>query len=277
MTTILDDFINYLKTLIRYLYLSVTSYNFYDDLINNFKGYGLKYLFQLNFIIMTIILTVIFNQYCSLSGYFSNGIVNSNISRLADNIINNWPTLEYDGKKFKLKDEESFVIYNSNNKPFITFDTENKLANKHKIDSFIVITDTKILVSHTPLQNFLGPDSLTIDRQYILNLFKEHYSKYLRLYIYFVFPSLILLHFIYILLQKSFIVLFIYFAAKYLLNYHIKFQTIVRLILFASGVPTIIQPLTMFIPELVWLVMIVELWTNYLCINSLIKNRNRIR
>ena len=127
MTTKLYDILNAIKTLIRTLWLSVSSVGFYEDVYRRYTGYGLKYLFTLSLVSSVIYSAISLNYITTLRDYFNHDKLTPYTANL-EHIIKQLPEISYDGKNIKVESEETpLFLYNNNEGKIGVVDPNNKL------------------------------------------------------------------------------------------------------------------------------------------------------
>ena len=107
---------------------------------------------------------------------------------------------------------------------------------------------------------------------------KKHFANIFTnaptIFIYILTPLVVLKRFIGILLDKSLTIVLIYLLTN-LLGPRTNMKTCTRLVLFAGGATTLMQPLVwMILPEFEILVFILQIWTNFLLFFGIVRIRS---
>lgn len=264
-----------LNALLRQLRLSISSIEFYKDVYKNYQGYGIRYLFTLSFILSIIYCIFILNYIITLKDYF-NGIQSSKVTDNIEYIINQLPEIKYNNSKISVEEVEPIYLYSKNNNKIVVIDTKNQVSNKEKSKIPFVLEENKLkinLIVANTKKNFPSTVNYSeIFKQNEVILTPEIIKKYFadnllytpNLFIYFGMPAIILFWFVTFLLERSIIVLLVYSLAN-LLTTKTSIQTSIRLVMFSSGVPIILQPvIIILIPELSILLQLLQMFTTCL-------------
>ncbi|HJD58744.1 MAG TPA: DUF1189 domain-containing protein [Rickettsia endosymbiont of Ceroptres masudai] len=264
-----------LNALLRQLRLSISSIEFYKDVYKNYQGYGIRYLFTLSFIPSIIYCIFILNYIITLKDYF-NGIQSSKVTDNIEYIINQLPEIKYNNSKISVEEVEPIYLYSKNNNKIVVIDTKNQVSNKAKSKIPFVLEENKLkinLIVANTKNNFPSTVNYSeIFKQNEVILTPEIIKKYFadnllyapNLFIYFGMPAIILFWFVTFLLERSIIVLLVYSLAN-LLTTKTSIQTSIRLVMFSSGVPIILQPvIVILIPELSILLQLLQMFTTCL-------------
>ncbi|ABV75068.1 hypothetical protein A1C_03975 [Rickettsia akari str. Hartford] len=264
-----------LNALLRQLRLSISSIEFYKDVYKNYQGYGIRYLFILSFIPSIIYCIFILNYIVTLKDYF-NGIQSSKVTDNIEYIINQLPEIKYNNSKISVEEVEPIYLYSKNNNKIVVIDTKNRVSNKEKSKIPFVLEENKLkinLIVANTKKNFPSTVNYSeIFKQNKVILTPEIIKKYFadnllyapNLFIYFGMPAIILFWFVTFLLERSITVLLVYSLAN-LLTTKTSIQTSIRLVMFSSGVPIILQPvIIILIPELSILLQLLQMFTTCL-------------
>ncbi|HJD60325.1 MAG TPA: DUF1189 domain-containing protein [Rickettsia endosymbiont of Omalisus fontisbellaquei] len=264
-----------LNTLLRQLRLSISSIEFYKGVYRNYQGYGIRYLFTVSFITSIIYCIFILNYVITLKDYF-NGIQSSKVTDNIEYIINQLPEIKYNNSKISVEEVEPIYLYSKNNNKIVVIDTKNQVSNKEKSKIPFVLEDNKLkinLIVANTKKNFPSTVNYSeIFKQNEVILTPEIIKKYFadnllyapNLFIYFGMPAIILFWFVTFLLERSIVVLLVYSLAN-LLTVKTSIQTSIRLVMFSSGVPIILQPvIIILIPELSILLQLLQMFTTCL-------------
>ncbi|MGX6959724.1 MAG: DUF1189 family protein [Rickettsia endosymbiont of Pentastiridius leporinus] len=260
-----------LNTLIRHLYLSIRSIDFYKDVYKKYHGYGIRYLFIVSFIPSIIYCIFILNYIVMLKGYF-NGLHSSKVTDNIEYVLNQLPEIKYANSKIFVEELEPIYLYNKYNEKVVVIDTKNQISNieKSKIPFVLeaskftvnlIITNTKkIFPSIINYSDLFKQNQLTLTPEIIKKYFAENLLYVPNLFIYFGMPAIMLFWFITFLFEKSVIILLVYITTT-LLRTKTSIQTAIRLVMFSSGVPILLQPIVTLIPQLSGVSQLVQIFT----------------
>lgn len=222
MTRMLNNLFGWATTLLRILYLSITSPLFYSVNFRKYKGYGIKYLMTISLICSLLICISILKTTASLNQYFTYGTIVPELKNL-DYVINQFPTLKYDGKKIVLDNYEPIIIKNTNNEQVVIIDPDNKSPYNIKSQIPFYISSDKLVINFVnargeiiqslPLyyQAIIGNDELNIDQIYIKSILAKNMNRAPNIITFFIFPMIGLLIFS-TSIFLSLISIFIHFA-----------------------------------------------------------------
>jgi hypothetical protein len=223
------------------------------------------------------------NQIVDISNYFTYNVVSNNVTNI-DHIINQFPDLNYDGQSISSGDEKS-VIYltNINNHIVVAIDPANTLSYLERSKIPVVLTSHKIIISlinpgEKPLYtvsldyNKIFTGSLqTINQTYIKASLAEVFKGAPEVFIYLFFPSIGFLIFLKVIMEKSFIIIAMYLLAN-IFGIKAPLKTCIRMVLFASGVFYLLQPLILLLlPALNTPIWIIQIWSNLLMTVAVLK------
>lgn len=282
MTTVLSDLLDWIRDLIRILYLSITSPGFYQDVFTKYKGYGAKYLITISMICSFFVSAMILNTVDTIHEYFVDGNVSPKVA-LLDHIINQFPVLDYDGKKISTTDNTPITLNTTSNQPVVIIDPDNKVLHNKKSKVPVYLDSDKInlslisangeIVRSLPLdyQSILGNEKITINQNFIRTSMANIVDSAHTLVIFAIFPVLSILFFSNVILQDL-ISIFILSVLLYFYKSKPYIQNCIRVVFFASGVTLLIQVLTsILVPDFLELVKITELWVNFLLVIGLFR------
>ena len=264
-----------LNALLRQLRLSISSIEFYKDVYKNYQGYGIRYVFTLSFIISIIYCIFILNYIITLKDYF-NGIQSSKVTANIEYIINQLPEIKYNNSNISVEEVEPIYLYSKNNNKIVVIDTKNQVSNKEKSKIPFVLEENKLKINlivantkkHFPstinYSEIFKQNEVILTPEIIKKYFADNLLYAPNLFIYFGMPAIILFWFVTFLLERSIIVLLVYSLAN-LLTTKTSIQTSIRLVMFSSGVPIILQPvIIILIPELSILLQLLQMFTTCL-------------
>ncbi|XVN40396.1 MAG: DUF1189 family protein [Rickettsia endosymbiont of Argas persicus] len=260
-----------LKTLFRHLYLSISSINFYKDVYEKYHRYGIRYLFTVSFIPAIIYCIFILNYLITLQDYF-NGIQKTKVTDNIEYILNQLPEMKYANSKISVEEVEPVYIYNKNNDKVAVIDTQNQVLSKEKSKIPFVIEKDKLIINFVidnTKKNF--PRTISFNRLFEQNeiiltpeVIKKYFADTLiyipNLFIYLGMPAIILFWFITFLFERCIVILLVYIVAN-LLNSKTSIKTAIRLVMFSSGIPILLQPLVTLVPILGAVLQIIQIVT----------------
>jgi hypothetical protein len=254
MTSYLLEAKDSIKKLFVFLYLSLTSPNFYRDVILNFRGFGVRYVINLTFlgtVAGSVMLSYIVVK--PISEYLENKNISSYHVEVIDYIISSWPSVEYDGHSIKTNSNEP-VLLKYSGKTVAAIDPANSLKGNEKEEIYAIFTKTSFLMnviingknlSTMPIkyETLFGSGQKIISSDVLIDLLKDFLLNY-KTISHIIFVMLLLLYFIAIILDKSMIVLIIYFSLKYLTGRNFDMKTAIRVVAFSSGLYCFLLPLS---------------------------------
>lgn len=286
MEQILYTPILWLKTIIRHLWLSVSSINFYVDIYRVYKGYGFKYILSLSFLSSFICTIYLITNIAHIENKLQYEDLNAEKSILHQ-VISQFPDINYSGNAIEINGTTPFYIYNpKNNKKLIAIDPENTLSHQEKQQIPMILSSKKITVnfmhyegsvsdSSMSYTQILGNDPDNITQEDIRSIIMKLLNQGYRIFTYVVFPASILLLFINAILQKSILIILIY-VISIIFNLRLGMETTIRMVLFASGVYVLLQPIIFIVlPSATTILWIIQFWANILMIMALFKMRTR--
>lgn len=288
MTTLLSESLLFIKTLITHLWLSVSSVKFYEKVFRSYKGYGFKYAFILSFISSLFCTALLLNNIDKVSNYLDKDILSTNVVKI-DQILRQIPEIDYDGSNISIQEETPLSLYTSNNYKAVIFDPDNKLMPAERTKVPVIIGAQKIIINFldskgvvhntVPVKytQIFGNQPQILTQEVIKSHLSTIFSGSSSIFIYLVFPILVLVIFIYSLLEKSFIILILYIITQ-LANIKIPLKTSIRMVLFASGIFFMLQCIiALALPALNSILWGVQGWCNILMILGILKASGRSR
>jgi hypothetical protein len=280
----LNSYFTQISVLIRHLKLSITSINFYSDVYKRYSGYGTKYLFTISAFSSLIYCAFILNTISDIKNYLNYKTENTELNNM-EYIVSQLPEMLYDGTKLHIKNDNQkpIVIYDLTANKIIAIDTYNSLTLKEKKDIPIISLKDKVLF-YKISKHKSGNNEIQIALDYkqifgtsTIELKQETFKKYIstmlnyasNLTIYLFTPIIIIARFVVILFDKSFMMIFLYFAAK-IFGVNANMQSCIRLVCFSSGVSVLLQPLIMTIaPQYHLISWIIQIFCNILMFGGL--------
>lgn len=267
MTNQIKAIIIIIKTFFKFLLLSVTSEQFYYQILHRFKGWGIK------FIISCISISVVFLLYKPINIfekiiYDLQNKPNSEVSELISNI----PDLKWDGKILKA-DETPLNLMNKN---IIFIDTNSENVTSRAL---FVITKNYLQINSKFInkfyklsyENFLGKEEkiITSDdiKEETINILSKILSS-----IVIISPLVVLIIFAGVLINMSFIMLFA-FILKNFGYLKIDLQSCFRIFIFSKGASIIVESFSIYNHNILYLASILEIWNFSLVIRAIIKSK----
>lgn len=277
---------DYFITLLNHLRLSVTSYTFYQDVYTRYSGYGLMYLFTICWISSVIYGVTIINNFNTFERYLT-----SENNTEIEYILNQIPLIQYDGKSISSNVEMPYFIEDTQHRRVAAIDLQSELdySESSKIPIILKQNSATIAFVSTSDSSPQQRSNVTINydtifgntqwvlsgsdttRQYVIHTLQ--YSS--KIFIYLLMPILAIFRFAVIVFEKLFAIIIIY-AISYFLGLTINIKTSCRLVMFASGVPVLLQPLfSTLIPQIYFIIQIVQLLPGILLITGLVKFKKK--
>jgi len=280
----------FVKMLLRHLWLSISSVQFYQDVYSRYKGYGLKYLFATSFIASLFIGTMILNYLDDVKDYFINDNVKHNTANI-DHILKQMPDIYYDGSNIQIEEETPLIIKDMHLQEIIAIDPAQELESSKKNKIPIVFLSNKINISPAKFQKkpyiitikysemeVFGSDEKVITQDSWKNYFAKVTNNATSIFIYLLYPLLLVMYFILSLCNYTFIVILI---STYLLSYFLlqntSLKSCFRMVAFACGTGIALTPAILIsIPEDIGIVIVsfLQSWPLLLLFLSILKTRN---
>lgn len=286
MTTYFFHIQQFILTLSRIFWLSLSSTQFYHDVYNSYKGYGIKYIFVLSMIFAFILSVFLLNYNNNLILYL-NGQKDSQKLHVIGNFLEEFPILQYDGKNMILPDSSPEEIARSNNKTLV-LDIDNKLTpsemskipvvlRKHNIN--ITLMDNKGKMIENFIMNYselIGKTPQVIDSAYLKSQILEIANSLPRVIIYNIFPIASVLIYCNIIFEKVFLIFLLFVGAKFFGSGK-DFKSTVRVVLFSSGFTVLFGHMAIFLPLFGdYIIYAIQLWINFLMLAGIAKGKINI-
>jgi hypothetical protein len=276
------DFVfEYIKLFVKFCVFSLYSPEYYQDIYKKFNGWGIRYILTASFIATLIALIPFFNLLVEVKDYFNTDKVSKNIEGL-DHIINQFPTLNYNGKSISLDDEEPYYIYNAQDKVFAVIDTRNNnvaykeekvILTKDKIILNLKVSDDNSDRTVLPIEySKIISEASTLNIADLKKLLGHICESAIKVFIYFFFPMLLLLNLVFIIIQKLLNIMIIYVFLNMFINKSI-IKDAFRLVMFASAPSVIINQIAFFVPILKNIAPLIEAWSLILMVYSLYRTK----
>lgn len=274
------------KTLLRQLYLSVSSIEFYKDVYQKYHGYGIRCLFIVSFIPTIIYCIFILNYIITLKDYF-NGVQTVKVTDNIEYIINQLPEIKYNNSKIFVEEAEPVYLYNKNNDKVAVIDVKNQVSTREKNKIPFVLEEDKLIINFTidnTKQNFprtinysklFKQNQITLTPEIIKKYFADSLIYIPNLFIYLGMPAIILFWFITFLFERSIIILLVYILSN-LFSIKTSIKTSIRLVMFSSGVPILLQAIVPLAPVLGGVLQVLQTFTVCLVFAAIWQiNKNR--
>ncbi len=285
MTTTLSlRFLGAIKTLAMILWLSVSSKKFYYEVYKYYRGYGLRYLFTLSFISSVIYCLFLFHELLTIKGYLHTA-PHSPVTAQLEYIIKDLPDIHYNGKSIFIEGENPIFLYDKIGRMVAVIDHKDKLSYAQKEEATIVFTSTKILISivespgrkHSKIpinySTIFGTQSKLLTQDEIKGTLALLFNSMPTIFIYMGMPLLVLLRFISVLLEKSLLILLIYFLTGFF-GPTTTIKDCIRLISFACGTNALIQPvIILIVPQLSGILWLIQSWAIFLLLGGVLQAR----
>jgi len=285
MTTLLLTPFYFLRSLILHLWWSVSSIKFYENIFSDYKGYGLKYIFILSFFSSLICSAIFLDHLKKVQDYLTNSTISQEVENI-DHIINQLPTIDYNGQNISVQEETPLLIYSPNNKKILAIDPSNQLLPSDKVKIPIIFTANKIvinlinadggLVNTTPIKydQIFGNQARVLTQEVIKSHFALILNKAPFILIYLLFPIMAILIFVNVLLDKTIIIITIYFFLRFA-SVNCSLKTCIRMVLFASGLFALLHFIIILTaPYLISALWLVQFWANLLMVLAILKVNN---
>lgn len=274
-----------LNALFSQLWLSVSSINFYHDVYKNYRGYGIKYLFTISFISSVIYCLFVFNYLSTLRDFFAAKVPQS-LSYETENIeyiLQQLPNIDYDGSNISLEEDQAIYLYDKNNNKVAAIDIKNQLGYNDRSKIPIIFSKDKIILKVIEVADkkksdfnieysmIFGTIAKVLTNEVIKKDCAEILLRVPKIFIYIGMPVIIFFRFITILFEKSFIVILIYLLTSFF-GPKASMKTSIRMVMFASGVPVLLQPIILLImPGFKEIIFILQMFTNFLLFLALLQ------
>ncbi|MBF8246547.1 MAG: hypothetical protein ISN64_00945 [Rickettsia sp.] len=251
-----SNILRFFIKIFKILFFSISSMDFYKNVIKNYKGYGVKYFLNIVFL-GEIIFLIFFIIYCSqIEGYFSKGKISNLLTKNIEYIISQIPEMKYsDGKLSNKKQQDFIYLYDISKKPIITIDIGEQ---SHNHSTPVILSSEYIYlqpfskhfdkVAKYKILDLLGKEEKILTQDFILAIlykiflqFQDSFTKNLIL----ISLLLFILLSVNLIIYQLEIILLIYIITNLLL-FKISFKDIFRTVLFASGIFSLFYPVVFF-------------------------------
>ena len=287
MTTLVSTLTIFIKTLIKHLWLSISSAKFYQDVFYTYQGYGTKYILTLS-IISSLICNIIFLGYVDkVQKYLSDDIISERLVNI-DHVIRQLPTINYNGKDISISEDSASVIYGVDNTKLLAIDPAGKLSNYDKIQIPVLLTKDEISInlrgSNGKTKNTLpikyaqifGSEAQILTKETIKSSFIPLFKRAPTVLTYIIFPITIIMIFISHLFEKSFMIIVVFIISRFGTGGR-TLKDSVRVVLFSSGFCALFQFAASLVSiELHYVLWILQTWANILMIIGIMRLQDRI-
>ena len=287
MTTLVSTLTIFIKTLIKHLWLSISSAKFYQDVFYTYQGYGTKYILTLS-IISSLICNIIFLGYVDkVQKYLSDDIISERLVNI-DHVIRQLPTINYNGKDISISEDSASVIYGVDNTKLLAIDPAGKLSNYDKIQIPVLLTKDEISInlrdSNGKTKNTLpikyaqifGSEAQILTKETIKSSFIPLFKRAPTVLTYIIFPITTIMIFISHLFEKSFMVVVVFIISCFGTEGR-SLKDSIRVVLFSSGFCALFQFVASLVSiELNYVLWILQTWANILMIIGIMRLQDRI-
>ena len=287
MTTLVSTLTIFIKTLVKHLWLSISSARFYQDVFYTYQGYGTKYILTLS-IISSLICNIIFLGYVDkIQKYLSDDIISESVVNI-DHVIRQLPTINYNGKDISIGEDSASVIYGVDNTKLLATDPAGKLSNNNKIQIPILLTKDEINInlrdSNGKTKNTLpikytqifGPQAQILNKETIKSSFIPLFKRAPTVLTYIIFPLTTIMIFITHLFEKSFMIVVVFIISRFGTEGR-SLKDSIRVVLFSSGFCALFQFVASLVSiELNYALWILQTWANILMIIGIMRLQDRI-
>ncbi len=252
-----------LNILCKFIWLSCTSTQFYNDVYHKFKGFGFKYLLCLSTISALISTIYFINIAAELQNYFHTKIPTDK-TKILDQILTSIPDMQYSNGEMDAQPNEPFIVKNNKGQAIILIDTQNKADKKDRARADILITNKNFILKpslnnnleKTQILNIKHSDifktnATTINQNNVHGFFENIVSSANRGFIYIFFPMLSLFIFVNSILSKLILMIILGIVAVIKSNSP-PIKNLVRVTIFSCGPFALLYlPLNLYLPFLV--------------------------
>jgi hypothetical protein len=290
LTRYIDFVVNYIQLFFRFAALSLYSPEFYQDVYKRFNGWGVRYVFTASFIATLVVSIFYLKIFEQVRDYYAYDKTSESLSDL-DHIMNQFPSLNYNGKSISIDEEEPYYIYNLQGKSFLVIDTYINNNDKYKTERVVLTKDHVIFnfahekskptnsvynIEYNKILSFSGLNNASqiLTLVEIKRILAHVLENTLKVFTYIIFPILLIINLLYILLLKIMNIVIIYiflnmFVGKALI------KDAFRLVMFASAVPIILSQLPTAVPLLTGVAPMVELWSLMIMVYGLYRLKDQ--
>ncbi len=276
---------DWLYTFLYHIWLSLSSINFYISVFSTYKGYGYRYISSICVISSFLFIVLCLNQIYTINNYFTQNIINEKTKPI-DYIINQIPTINYDGHNISIAEKLPIYITSLNNKKVIVLSANNNKSSYEQLGIPIIMLKNKMIISiYDPFKvkkasielkynEIFGYNKLLLTTDIIKQQLSAIFSKLPTVVIFLAYPLLIVILFGHFLFEKSLIACCFYLITN-LFIVKTSIQQCIRMVLFANGIFIFLNPvITFFLPQLYIALLILQLWNNLLMMLAILKFSN---
>lgn len=276
MTTILL----YIRTICDLLWKSITSIDFYTDVREKYRGYGVKYIATLCFFGSILYSASLLYQMSTMKDEL---IASSN--SYIEHILRQIPEMKYNGNIITANDETPVFIKDDDNRDIIVIDLKGDLSFTEKAKIPLVFTKSNVIFNflnksekHQEItiayKNFLGSEPLAITGSAVKDGLIKVLSSNIMFNI-FIIPILSVLYFLQIMFKIIVPVGIVYFG---LIIYGLstELKTAIRLVIFASSAFVVLNVcLMLLLPEFIIFADLINVLSGFLLVMSLVREKNK--
>ncbi len=276
MTTSVSLFISYIKTIGSLLWRSVSSVDFYREVYNNYRGYGIKYIF-------TLCLFVSFFYTISLMYNISEveGALVSGDNKEFEHILTQIPEIRYNGSEISTEVEMPYFINDLENRKVAVVDLNGELAFNERVKIPVVLTKNNMLIYITTQDkgtkslsfayaNFFGKNSAVITAISA----RDHFVKACAVSgaFYAMIIPIITVCFLVALIFKLIVPVGVVYFLLRIYGIPVTVKTVIRLCMFASGAFVVSYSVIMLLfPGLMFFANVIHMIAGSLMLMSLVR------
>lgn len=294
---IIPNIVLYFQKLLYNMYHSLFSIRFYQKVYSSYRGFGIKYIFSIIIISVTIN-CIAFLWYIDQTKDYLQHNTSNQVSDNLNNVFEQWPPVIYQDKKIQFNDDSqpSTIITTPLGREVILIDPYDKIKPNEKNHIPVVLQKEYIAINLDSLSNASGgeaqkfivsyneiiaTDPYTLDSEGLKSLLLEYLPIILNFTV-FSLPILISLISLVITIINKLIIAGILLVIASFMKMEMQFKQAIRLAMFAAGVPIFLQFFALRGYPIHYIILLMQLWCNGLIIYSIItlnkakKNRSAI-
>ncbi len=280
----------YIQEILRdakeFMYLlmqSLVSPSFYQDVYFKYSGYGMNFILVCIYTSSLLVTLFMINKIQNIQNYFDTKIVTNYETSILDTILSNWQVFYYNGTNIYSDDSELVMIKGSHAHIIAAIDPNDELSGSVKQNIPIIFTKTKLLIGvqdnifgakHIPIEysEVFGKSHKTIivNQELIANIGKIYATSLMRLMIYIFFPLYTLLSFLAFFIDRSLLILIVFFIAKILFPNKSDLKSCIRLVMFSGGFYAFFFPLSILSHAFGTMAQLSQFWTSGIIIYALL-------
>ena len=286
MTTILSNTISFIGSIFTYLWLSVSSIKFYENILKKQDNYGASYILNLSLMSALVCTLIFMYKVNEVQNYLKYNVISNSVENF-DYVLKQIPPIDYDGHKIQINNSEPLIIKNKNNTNILALDPNNQIRPGDRNKFPLIVAQNKIIIKlmdsegeiknsfPIKLDQIFSPVSKIITQEDIKYSLSSLLDQAPRLLIYITFPLMSFLIFLNTFLDKSFLIIILFFVSR-LSSMNISMKSCIRLAMYSSGFYALFQLIFVLIAnEYSSLIWIVQSWCNILMILGILKAKGR--